>query len=124
MSISSIKDPGLKKSGRKVAAGFAAVIAAIGLGLLGGSSALADEPEPDTQLEQLSAEENALLNADEPVTITVDVETGEFLTVEATSDDELTAYGAHAGNCSAGMACWHESAIPYQFIGFDGSGAT
>lgn len=86
MSISSINAPGLKKSGRKVAAGFAAVIAAVSLGLLGGSSALADEPEPDTQLKQLSAEENALLNADEPVTITVDVETGEFLTVEATSD--------------------------------------
>lgn len=79
-------------------------------------------PEP-LYSESLSAEENELLNSEEPTRVYLDSYTGEVLKVERDSllIKPMTAF---PNDCSGGRACWYPWSTPVISYGFSGPGVT
>lgn len=75
------------------------------------------------QFSQLDAAEIDLLNSDDPVTVTINPRTGEFMSVERTVSTPIAPMGV-TKVCSTGQACWKPWKTPYAAYGFDGSGAS
>ena len=81
-----------------------------------------DEGDTPAEFSELSSDEIALLESDDPVTITIDPATGAFESVELTP--VLIQPNSVYSICNTGHACWHGWLSPHIWYGFDGSGAT
>ena len=81
-----------------------------------------DEGDTPAEFSELSSDESALLESDDPVTITIDPATGAFESVELTP--VLIQPNSVYSICNTGHACWHGWLSPHIWYGFDGSGAT